>query len=368
MLLLALSNLFCAPGGIPAFNRLLCRAAAAWCQSRGEALRVLVLADDEGGGPTGAGPLPDTAPLDYRAFGGDRRRFAAAVLRELPQMPVLCLGHVNLGPLGLTSPRGFGAVAHGTEVWAPLQPLRRLALRRATAVACVSDHTARSVALVQGVAPARCLRVINALDPERFAAVLAAPEPAEGAAPSSPGAPLEVLSVTRLHPGEPKGVDLVIEALPALPALRYTVVGEGDALPSLQALAARLGVADRVRFLGRVSDERRAEELRRCDVFALPSAGEGFGIVYLEAMAYGKPCVAARVGGAPEVVLDGQTGLVVPPAVGPLREALSALSDGALRRRLGRAGRARVAERFTYPELAALAGRFFDRLAQGRTP
>jgi glycosyltransferase involved in cell wall biosynthesis len=363
-MILALTNLLGVPGGIPAFNRMLCRAARERAEALGAPLRVIAMMDEVGQRDEGL-----LGPASYVACGGDKRRFALevarAVLRERGAR--LCLGHVNLAPLGMVTAlgRGFGVIAHGTEVWTPLPWQRRLALRRARAIGCVSEHTAGCVQRVQGVAAGRCVRIINALDPERFAGVIAA-GPTEGdgeASGGEAGGALRLLSVTRLHPQEPKGIDLVLRALPGLPGARYTVAGEGEALPRLKELAASLGVSDRVEFLGRVSDERRAEELRRCDVFVLPSQGEGFGIVYLEAMIYGKACVAARVGGAPEVVLDGETGRCVAPQVEPLREALAQLgADRALRRRLGRAGRERVMGHFLYPHFRMHAERFFDQL------
>jgi glycosyltransferase involved in cell wall biosynthesis len=338
------------------------------------------------------------------------------VLAELPRRPLLVLGHVNLAPLSLGLGR-YGVIAHGTEVWTPLPPLRRWALRRATAVGCVSEHTAGRVQQVQGVAAARCVRLINSLpaQPSRAAGDPRGPGAAgqggprlssslplqpsgaggdlgrpgavgqgglrlgsslpvqpSGAGgdpggsaqpPAGQGGPLRVLSVTRLHPAEPKGIDLVLQAIAALPQVEYTVVGAGDALPALQRLAAELGVAARVRFTGALSDAERDAELDRCEVFALPSRGEGFGIVYLEAMAAGKPCLAAAAGGAPEVVVDGQTGLVVPAAVAPVRAALQQLADSAeLRQRLGQAGRARVAQCFSYPEFSARAKELFRRI------
>lgn len=367
-MIIALTNLFGAPGGIPAFNRLLVHAAWEWTRDRGLPLTVLAMMDPpvtDAAQRTQVLPEGGSRRPRYRAFAGDRRRFSTALLRALHlhggERPRLCLGHVNLAPLGLLAlpplGRGFAVVAHGTEVWTPLSLPRRLALRRARAVACVSDHTARMTQREQGVDPARTLRIINALDPWRF------PEPtlAPAAAPAS--APLRLLSVTRLEPTEPKGVDLVLRALPRLPGVRYTVIGEGAARPGLEALAQRLGVAERVRFLGRVSDEARAAALQGCDVFALPSAGEGFGIVYLEAMTYGKPCLAAAAGGAPEVVLDGQTGVVVAPQEDAVLAGLQRLcADAGLRAALGAAGHARLRERFTYPSFRAAAAVLFERL------
>jgi glycosyltransferase involved in cell wall biosynthesis len=363
-MLLVLSSLWGAAGGIPAFNQLLTRAAAEFVTERGRSLQIIALtdADDAAVPAQWLEQLPAAArpPGFYQRCAGDRGRCVRSVLWELPRRRVIVFGHVNLAPLGLLLPR-YGVVAHGTEVWTRLPTLRRAALRRATAIGCVSDHTAAQVQRIQGVAAERCARLVNALP-------LLPKEPAaagEEQALSGQGRPVRVLSVTRLHPAEPKGIDLMLHALAALPEVEYTVVGTGAALPSLQRLAVELGVAARVRFTGQLDDAERDAELKRCDVFALPSRGEGFGIVYLEAMAYGKPCLAAQAGGAPEVVLDGETGLVVEPAIEPVRSALQRLVVSApLRQRLGRAGRERVAQCFGYAQFRDRAARFFARLEE----
>ena len=90
--------------------------------------------------------------------------------------------------------------------------------------------------------------------------------------------------------------------------------------------------------------------------------GSGFGIVYLEAMAHHKPCLAARVGGAPEVVLNEETGLVVSPTWEAVRDGLARLTDPALRKRLGEAGYRRLWSRYTYPEFARYSHQMFARL------
>lgn len=358
-MLLVLSSLFGAPGGIPAFNQLLVRAAAEFAERQRQTLKVVVLTDDPSAMPRyfRAGLPAAARPGFFLGCGGERGRCAAAVLAELPRQRVLVFGHVNLAPLGLVWPR-YGVIAHGTEVWTRLPRLRRLALLRATAVGCVSEHTAACVQQ-QGVLAGRCARLINALPTLPESGEPGAGQGRDGSADR----PVRVLSVTRLHPGEPKGVDLMLRAMSALPKVEYTVVGTGDALPELRRLATELKVAERVRFTGALSDAERNAELQRCDVFALPSRGEGFGIVYLEAMAYGKPCLAASVGGAPEVVLDGETGLVVEPAVEPVRAALQLLASSAeLRRLLGSAGRERVAQNFSYAQFRDRAEAFFTRL------
>ena len=152
-----------------------------------------------------------------------------------------------------------------------------------------------------------------------------------------------------------KGHDVLVRALALVrakvPDVQWVVLGDGSLRPGIEALARSYGVADSIRFLGSVSDEQRNSWLRRTHLLAMPSrlpaggfAGEGFGIVYLEAGAYGKPVVAGNVGGALDAIVDGATGLLVDPldplAVG---EAISALLlDPELARRLGTAGRLRA--------------------------
>lgn len=363
---LLLSSVWGATGGIPAYNRLLVRSAARFCAEHRLALEVVAQTDgalampaewerslrESGGGPA-------LRPGWYRPCAGRRSELVRHALHRRSAQEALLCGHVHLAPLGVGAAR-FGVIAHGTEVWTELSLLRRLALRRASVIGCVSDHTLAAVERVQGVRRERLTRIINALD--EATAERAARSRSEGAIPTAPDAPLQVLSVTRLCPGEPKGIDLIIDALATLPGVRYTVVGGGGARPALEERARSAGVAERVRFLGTLDDEARDRELRRCDVFALPSSSEGFGIAYLEAMAYGKPCLCARAGGAPEVVLDGTTGLVVPPTVQSVQDALSRLADPELRRRLGEAGARRVTEHFTIDHFDRFARDLFARL------
>lgn len=124
--------------------------------------------------------------------------------------------------------------------------------------------------------------------------------------------------VGRLEPR--KGVDRVIAALPQIaqkcPGVRFLVAGGGEDRPRLEALVAERGLADRVRFLGRVDEAQKAALLERARLFAMPvrregDSVEGFGIVYLEAGWRGVPSLAGREGGAADAVLDGETGAVV---------------------------------------------------------
>ena len=126
------------------------------------------------------------------------------------------------------------------------------------------------------------------------------------------------------------------------PAFRLDVAGDGVCLSDLKALAHELGVGERARFLGRVHDVPAL--LARASLMVLPSLMEGISLTLLEGMAQGLPIVATRVGGNPEVVVEGETGLLVPPrAPDELAAAILRIHrDPALGQRLGAAGRSRV--------------------------
>jgi glycosyltransferase involved in cell wall biosynthesis len=133
------------------------------------------------------------------------------------------------------------------------------------------------------------------------------------------------------------------------------LAGEGPERRRLERQAARLGLGERVRFLGEVPHEQVPEVLQQLDIFAMPSTYEGFGVAALEAEAMELPVVASSVHGIPDVVVDGETGLLVPPRD---RQALASaldrlVADGDLRRRLGQAGRAFVAEHYSWEENTA---------------
>ena len=124
-----------------------------------------------------------------------------------------------------------------------------------------------------------------------------------------------------------KGHDRVIQALPQLVAaghdVIYVVVGEGDDVGRLEALALEMGVADRVRFVGAVNRETLVDVYRAADLFVMPSTGEGFGIAFLEAMACGTPALGLAIAGANDALADGELGAAV--AESDLVEAIKKL-------------------------------------------
>jgi sugar transferase (PEP-CTERM/EpsH1 system associated) len=221
----------------------------------------------------------------------------------------------------------YGAVAH---IGRRHRALARLATRFTDHFVCVSEDSARLTA-AQGGASSAVRTICNGIDLARF-----------GYTGPRPGGP--IVTVARLSPE--KDVATLLRAtalaLSELPNLRVEIAGAGPCLPDLQRLAGDLGLGANVRFLG----ERRdvPELLAQASLFVLPSYTEGISLTLLEAMARGLPVIAMRVGGNPEVVSDGATGVLVPPRDPvALAEAMLRLQrDADLSQRLGRAGRERV--------------------------
>ena len=151
-----------------------------------------------------------------------------------------------------------------------------------------------------------------------------------------------------------KGADNLIRALPCLldsdPDFHLVAIGEGDDRPRLEGMARELGISQRVHFLNWVSKKKLAACYASCDIFALPSSGEGFGLVFLEAMAFEKPVVGGAQGGAVDLIQDGLNGFLVPHGdAESLTSALrTLLTHGDRRREMGREGRALVMRHFRF--------------------
>lgn len=162
-----------------------------------------------------------------------------------------------------------------------------------------------------------------------------------------------------------KGLDTVLRALPRLQGWTYLVVGHGDEHPDLVRLSRKLGVEDRVRFVGEIAHSELPGILSAADVFVQPSLGEeAFGISVVEAMACALPTLVSDQGGLREIVQDGKTGRLLPPGnVDAWTAALIELAPANVRQVLGASGRSRVLENFTWE---SNAGRLVSSLKKGR--
>lgn len=282
---------------------------------------------------------------------------------------VIVACHPHLAPVAracaVVARRPYAVWCHGEEVWRPLRPSVRTALVKANAVFAPSRFTAGQVERWAGLPEGSVHVIPHCLPPEFSAGTQRIPAPSA-----------RVLTVARLVPEHAyKGVDTLISAWPAVmaqvPEAELVVVGDGSDRARLEEMAR--GLNGRVHFLGQLPDEELGRVYAEAAVFALPArsgvgreaGGEGFGLVFLEAAAAGLPVVAGRSGAVPEVVRDGETGLLVDPEnPKAVAEAIvRLLTDRDLARRLGEEGRRWVTERFAYNRFREAVDRLVRELA-----
>ena len=253
----------------------------------------------------------------------------------------------------------FVVSVHGLDVFADNQSgkilgkwTKRVATRvydAAAKIICIServrDHLPASVQHKAAV-------VYNGVDTHTFS-------PVAGSEPPT----ATILSVGNLIPTKDHASLLRAFAAVAaeFPTAKVEIIGEGPEREDLTRVAGQLGIAPRVRFLGRRSRKEVADAMRRCSVFALPSRYEGLGCVYLEAMACGKPVVACRGQGIEEILESASNGMLVGPgSVTELSQTLRALlQSDHLRARLGAAAQKTIAQRCTLERQASELSRIY---------
>jgi phosphatidylinositol alpha-1,6-mannosyltransferase len=299
-------------------------------------------------------------PVALRA----RVRFFTTLLRlqSLHRANWVVFTHVGIARAQLRVPRQFrrpyAVFVNGIEAWsATLDSARRAALQHARVRIAISPHTARRVAAAHPDLPPIDTCLLGLLPDEETPDRV----PADVRVDYGPHA---VVIVGRMASTERyKGHDQLLLAWPRVvaevPDATLVMVGRGDDVERLRTKAAALGISRSVQFAGFLSDAALRGVMRHAAVFAMPSRGEGFGLVYLQAMHLGVPCLGSRDDAAADVIVDGETGLLVPrqdpEAIAGAVARL--LTDEPMRRRMGEAGRRRFESTFSYPRFRArLAG------------
>jgi glycosyltransferase involved in cell wall biosynthesis len=310
-----LTDAFGGTGGIAKFNRDLLAALDSMPECRRvDALPRLVEREPEA--------LP--AKLAYRFEAAEGKlAYARTVLRLVldgaPADVVFC-AHLNLLPLARmvsTVKRcPLLLIVHGIEAWQPHHSrLVRALVQRADRVVAVSRYTADRLASWTGIPFERICILPNCVDLAEFQL---RPRNADLARRLDIDGRRVLLTLGRLAATEKlKGFDEVLEILPDLtrlyPDITYLIVGEGDDRSRLERKARELKGVARVVFTGYVSEEEKRDLYSLADVYVMPSRGEGFGIVLLEAMASGVPAIGSSQDGSREALLDGKLGLLVDP-------------------------------------------------------
>ncbi len=273
--------------------------------------------------PNAPGPMPEKLAYRTDALGG-KRRYVLALVRELMRWKirdVIVCSHLNLLPLARAAKWVTGAplvlLIYGIEAWSrPGSRLVRGALNSVDRIGSISRVTADRFASWSSWETGEIDLLPNAIHLDWYA----------------PGQRNEALvrrydlpgkkvigTVGRLASSEGyKGFDEVLDVLPGLleaePGVRYLIVGEGTDRPRLERKARQLGVANRVIFTGFVPEAEKPDYYRLMDVHVMPSRGEGFGFVLLEAMACGIPVIGSKLDGTREALRDGLLGELVDPA------------------------------------------------------
>jgi phosphatidylinositol alpha-1,6-mannosyltransferase len=246
--------------------------------------------------------------------------YAALARRLVKPMAVFCNGNDFLTPWVIGAPRLLDRLERMPHVWRYAEPLRQAWRRRvlmnglshAKALLPISENSRDLLVQRLGIGGDRPI-VIHPGVEDKFFQLRA----------TTSGGPLKLLTVARLDArNRRKNVDGVLRAITLLGAeldIRYTVVGEGADKQRLEALAQDLGIADRVRFTGRLDQSEILVAYREADLFVLAAKAsatdvEGFGIVYVEANASGVPVLCSRSGGAVDAVQHGKTGILIEDA------------------------------------------------------
>lgn len=347
---------FDATGGIEKVNRTLMKALYDFHLERQTEIRA-------------ASPYETQANEQYfpnayfKGYGGNRWLFMADMLIKNRPSDCLLVGHVNLAPVALILQKKYPriktvVVTHGIEVWAPLKGFKRKLLQQASRIIAVSRFTAEKLVSIQGVKPEKIMVLPNCIDPFfPFPVTLSKPDYLVHRYGLQAGRPV-LLTITRLHAREAfKGYDNVLACLPELlnchPGLQYILAGK-YAEAERRRLTSRireLGLESQVLIPGFIPDTELVDHYRLADVFVMPSKKEGFGLVFIEALACGAAVVAGNADGSAEALLDGRLGLLINPddpsaIAGAIRQSLQNPGDPLKRQR-------EVKETFNYPDYKA---------------
>ncbi|NJL02056.1 MAG: glycosyltransferase family 4 protein [Spirulinaceae cyanobacterium SM2_1_0] len=329
-------NIFEFKGGIQVYSLFLLAALQGILPER----RYRVFLKHDRAAPPTPTILPQTrfhcsgrVPLRWRTAA-----FAAQIAAwgALQRPELIISSHVHFAVVAAQLQRWLGipywVVAHGVEVWQLRRPDLQNALRRADRILAVSGYTRDRLLAEQDLDPQRVVILPNTFAAECFRP---GPKPLHllnrhQLRPEQP----TLLTVTRLDASQPyKGYDQILQALPTIrqqfPDVHYLIVGKGSDRPRLEGLIQALDLSDCVTLVGFVPDDELPDYYNLGDVFAMPSRGEGFGIVYLEALACGKPVLGGNQDGALDALCHGELGALVDPGdVGAIAQTLITLLQG----------------------------------------
>jgi phosphatidylinositol alpha-1,6-mannosyltransferase len=272
--------------------------------------------------PLAPGSLP--AKLSY-ITGGLRNRVAyigaiIQLLRKDSRYDLVCCGHIRLLPMAFLAKMITGAplllIIYGVDAWDPIKSkITGYFLSKIDFIISISEITKQRFLQWSHLTRKKCFILPNAVTQRHYGAGAKSEELVERYGLSGKTV---LMTLGRLAAEEKyKGFDEVLDLLPALakqiPEIAYLIVGDGDDRGRLEAKASSLGVGDRVVFAGFIPEAEKADHYRLADVFVMPGRGEGFGFVFLEALACGIPVVGSKLDGSREALRGGALGILVDP-------------------------------------------------------
>jgi len=313
-------NTFSSTGGIEKVCRVAGKALEELADANGTVFSLYAMNDLE------KDLLPQyVSGQNFLGFGGNRLRFVLESVRAGRKSDTVILSHINLLVIGflvktLSPKTKVILVAHGIEVWEPLPSWKIKALKKLNLTLPVSEFTKEKMKTLYGLADDKLKVLNNCLDPflERRVEPAAAIALKESLGLSTNS--LVLFTLTRIKSSEKyKGYDRVIAALPAIlrkyPNAKYLIAGKYDTEEKgrMDGLIESLGLEGKVIFAGFVPDEDIESFFSLADIYVMPSTGEGFGIVFIEALFYGKPVIAGNKDGSVDALAKGAFGRLIDP-------------------------------------------------------
>lgn len=266
--------------------------------------------------------------LPQKNFHGYSRQKISFVLSSLSKSyksNVVILSHINLLPVGfcikLISPKTkLLLFAHGIEVWGPLSAIKKIMLHKCDRILAVSSFTKAKLEKELSISPEKILVLNNCLDPFLLPSANKKKNKSLLAQLKLDDEAVILLTVTRLSSQEMyKGYDKVLHAvkelLPRYPNLTYILAGKADEAEKkrVNSIIRSLGISRQVRCTGFIPEDELINYFNTADIFIMPSGGEGFGIIFIEAMFYGLPVIAGNKDGSADALLQGRLGMLIDP-------------------------------------------------------
>jgi glycosyltransferase involved in cell wall biosynthesis len=262
---------------------------------------------------------------NYQGFSGKRISFVFKCIIEAKNYDHIFIGHINMALVGyliklLYPKKNIVLIAHGYEVWYPLQGFKKALVKKADLILAVSSFTKNKLVAVQGIDEKKVGLFYNTLDPYFIIPSSFAKNSALRKRYGINESDFVIFTLARLAATEGyKGYDIVIKCLPeiikSIPNIKYVISGKYDATEKmrLDKYIKELKVEKNVVFTGYLKDAEVEDHYQMGDLFIMPSIGEGFGIVFLEAMACGLPVIAGNLDGSVDALKGGELGALVNP-------------------------------------------------------